>query len=176
MNNNATRKLHTIRLAEARDIPSICILGTHVWVHTYADEGVSNSISHYLLREFGSERWTTRIGDPDISILVAMSAGNLVGFSVLRRPSVWGTIEVEIETLYVLPSHARLGIGSDLLKASRDCARDRTGCASVWLSVNAKNALALKFYRARGAVEIGKADFVLDGIKHANLVLAFPVA
>ena len=166
-------ELREIRHAEERDVPLICVLGMHVWVHTYADEGVSKAISDYVLNEFGLEHWTKRISDPNTSVLVAVSAGNLVGFSVLRHLSVHGDIQVEIETLYVLPSHWRLGVGSELLQASRDCARERTGCMSVWLAVNAKNTRALQFYRDRGSSAVGKTDFVLDGERHENIVLTF---
>ena len=131
------------------------------------------SWSLHQIRGGSLEHWTKRISDPNTSVLVAVSAGNLVGFSVLRHLSVHGDIQVEIETLYVLPSHWRLGVGSELLQASRDCARERTGCMSVWLAVNAKNTRALQFYRDRGSSAVGKTDFVLDGERHENIVLTF---
>lgn len=55
------------------------------------------------------------------------------------------------------------GIAADLLAAVSDYAR-RLGITQLELAVNAKNAVAVQFYRRRGFVECGRIPGgVLDG-------------
>ena len=98
-----------IRRATVDDADLISVLSTHVWVHTYAESGVSRAIAEYLLRELGPTKWVSRIAAAETDVLVVEQSGRLVGVSVLKYQSTFADVHVELETLYVLPSHARSG-------------------------------------------------------------------
>jgi ribosomal protein S18 acetylase RimI-like enzyme len=173
MNNDSLRQdsHFSLRRAVPEDAPRIAVLGTYVWLGTYANEGVSHVIADYLLEAFTPDVCRDRIQDPSSVVLVAEAATNLVGFLVLRYDNLYADATTEVEILYVQPSYAGSGIGTALLAAARDLAQERTGNPMFWLTVNSRNDRAIRFYRSLGLAEEGKTYFELGGTRHENLVM-----
>jgi diamine N-acetyltransferase len=154
-----------------KDAARVAVLGTHVWVHTYAAAGVSDVIAQYVLRTFTIERIRILVNDPDAVMLLAEVEGNLAGYIVMRFGSQHADISTEIETLYIQESFSGRGIGSSLLTHARGIAESRAGNRAFWLIVNSKNEKAISFYHSRGMAQEGIAYFELGGIKHENKVM-----
>jgi ribosomal protein S18 acetylase RimI-like enzyme len=84
-------------------------------------------------------------------LLVAAGDAGPIGFvsGVETTHPDKGT-EMFLYELSVHPDHRRRGVGSALVTALADLARDR-GCYGMWVGTEADNAAALATYRAAGA-------------------------
>lgn len=107
-------------------------------------------------REGRVERWERWLGDPGITCLVGEVAGEIIGFSTIRRAPEDDAHArtAEMPTLYVRPDSWRLGYGRALCEAALQRARVR-GFTELTLWVVEVNEGAAAFYEALG--------FVFDG-------------
>ncbi len=163
-----------MRLATQSDARSLAVLAMQVWLHTYATDGIRSAISEYVLEELTPGRFEKAIADPLRALLVEESDGHLLGYSELAfdMPCPSGTgVTTEVSTLYVQEHFARKGIGTKLMDASAELARERTGSQDLWLSVYAENPVALAFYERQGFVRAGTLSFELGTELHENYVL-----
>ena len=165
--------VHRVRQAQTDDVSRLAVLAAQVFLHTYATEGVSFSISSFVLDELTPAKFAALLQDPCVLILVAETGDNLVGLAVLRfdtscpnAPSV----SVELQTLYVQEHFVGQGIGTSLLEEAQALAKLRSSSV-LWLTVNARNDSAISFYTRRSYLKIGVFDFVLGGVGHANHVM-----
>ncbi|MBC7620687.1 MAG: GNAT family N-acetyltransferase [Candidatus Saccharibacteria bacterium] len=169
--------LFSLRPAHTTDAPVLAALATQIWLHTYATEGVSPVIADYVLREITPAKLAASLEDPCAITLVAECDENLVGFAALRLnatcPSpIKAASNIELETLYVQAHFLGQGIGSALLLQAEDMALAQAPASSgLWLTVNARNARAIRFYAAHGYQRIGTHVFMLGGVSHENQVL-----
>lgn len=163
----ATRPETCVRAAVAADAHTLAALSIQVWLSTYA-EGVSELFARYVLSEFTPEKFLALVEAPDVSLQVALVDDRVVGYALVRsgvpQPLV-PEADSELCTLYVQEPFTRWGVGSALLQAA--CA----GGDKLWLTVNAKNLRACRFYEKHGFVVKGKSWFVLGDGRHQNLVL-----
>lgn len=164
-----------LRPAQPGDARNLAALSIQVWLHTYATEGIRDALSTFVLAEFTEARLRQRILDPRRRLFVAEEAGHLVGYAELDleapREDVPGT-RAELTTLYVQEHFGGRGIGSRLLEACAQEARQRCGRSGLWLSVYHRNERAMAFYRKQGFTERGSFHFEFGGERHLNLVLA----
>lgn len=164
-----------IRPATPSDSGSLSALATQVWLHTYATSGVSAEMAHHVQATLGAERFSTRITDSKVIVLVAVKKDCLIGLAVAVF-EVGATAEglPELDMLYVQTHFLHSGAGTALLGSVQRVAAQRTGSSSICLSVNAENNVALAFYRRHGFVQDGISDFYLGSVAHRNLVLRGP--
>ena len=97
-------------------------------------------------------RWRGWLSDPVIDTVVAESHGSLIGFSTLRPydgSDLDATTYGEMPTLYVPPSHWRLGCGRQLCLETLLLAEER-GFFWVVLWVVDVNERAHRFYESFG--------------------------
>lgn len=163
----------TIREGAAADAECLAALAIQVWLHTYATEGMRSAIAHYVLSEFTAQKFTHVLADKASQLLVAELNQHLIGYGLVKFGVVCptrGNWSVELATLYVQEHFARAGVGSALLARCRNRVRERTGSADVWLTVNARNASAIAFYRKHGFLQAGIAPFQFGGEVHENYV------
>jgi GNAT superfamily N-acetyltransferase len=133
----------------------------------------------YLDREMPVEaaaHWTRRL--PELAAgagqaLVAEIAGSAVGFVCMSAPDAQRS--VYIENLHVMPGHKGGGIGTRLLEAAADWARDR-GASRLHLLVFEGNRAAVGFYESRGWRCVERVDDELGGRALPALVYALPLA
>lgn len=157
-----------IRPARPAEAAQLAVLACQVWLHTYADQGISAAIAGYVLSELQPARYQALLADPACAVLVAEAAGHLQGFAVLKRQQPCpcpGGPDLELQTLYVAAPFLGQGLGKMLLNATETAAG-----GPLWLSVNAHNARAIAFYERQAYQRIGAVDFVLDGVRHPNHV------
>jgi GNAT superfamily N-acetyltransferase len=102
------------------------------------------------------ERWHERLADPNVSMLVAVEDGELLGFTgcgASRDPDA-GAGAGEIMTLFVAAGQWRAGVGRALMAAAlTDLAAGGHSEATVWSF--AANERANAFYEARGFTRDG---------------------
>lgn len=102
---------------------------------------------------------------------LACRAGRIVGSAGLH---LCRDGEAELSHLYVLSEHHRRGIGAGLLSVVGDIARAR-GARELRIWVLERTA-AVSFYRRQGALEVGRATFVVDGQPAPALALRLGLA
>ena len=162
-----------IRTGQLADAERLAVLSTQVWLHTYCTDGINSDIAQYVLSELTTERWSLRLQDPQVRILVAERGDFLVGFAAVSfgAPCPSGaSSSVELQTLYVQAHCMGQGIGKRLLESAESTALQQ--CASpLWLTVNAQNARAIAFYARQGYAKVGSTYFVLGQGRHENHVL-----
>lgn len=119
-------------------------------VHVQADRETYTPIFAEQFREVSLEeslaRWETAL-TAGHALLVATDAGAIVGFA--HAGDAW------MSALYLLASHRRRGIGARLLTALCEDVRGR-GVDEIGFTCVAANELALAFYEAMGARQLGR--------------------
>ena len=103
-----------IRTGQLADAERLAVLSTQVWLHTYCTDGINSDIAQYVLSELTTERWSLRLQDPQVRILVAERGDFLVGFAAVSfgAPCPSGaSSSVELQTLYVQAHCMGQGIG-----------------------------------------------------------------
>ena len=118
--------------------------------------------------EFTSDAWSRTMMAEEIRsahthYLVAEDDGVVTGYAGLLCPR--GAHEGDVQTIAVLASARRRGLGRRLLRALLDEARER-GAREVFLEVRADNPAAQTLYRSEGFDEIGvrPAYYQPDGV------------
>ncbi|WP_282152611.1 GNAT family N-acetyltransferase [Ruegeria atlantica] len=164
----------TLREADHSDASSIAAISIEVWIGTYLKRGVSGFFADYALTEFTPARIAALISDPEEFMLVSNNTQGIDGFirvSPVCDAPVAGWSGMEISTFYVQPRHHGKGIGTRLLTAALTHCREQRA-ASVWLTTNAENDLAIAFYLANGFVQIGETQFRIADQGYLNKVYA----
>jgi GNAT superfamily N-acetyltransferase len=99
-----------------------------------------------------TEDWTAKfLSSEGHHLFVALLDDETIGFvsGVETTHPDKGT-EMFLYELSVHPDHRRRGVGTALVKALADLARDR-GCYGMWVGTESDNVAALATYRAAGA-------------------------
>ena len=161
-----------IRKGLRADAENLAALAMQVWLHNYAKEGISSTISGYVLSEFKPEQFLALLTSTSATILVAEVNTNLVGYALVNvgvscpEPT---SSTIQLATLYVQEHFAGKGVGSALLAMAEALAAEHAG-KPLWLTVNAKNNRAIAFYAKHGYTKIGVTQFRLGERDHENHV------
>ncbi|PWJ65476.1 ribosomal protein S18-alanine N-acetyltransferase [Rathayibacter iranicus] len=128
--------------------------------------------------EFAGDAWSRgtmaeEIRSRHTRYLVAEREGALVGYAGLLCPV--GAHEGDVQTIAVVASARRTGLGRRLLHALLEAAAER-GARDVFLEVRADNPAAQTLYRSAGFEEIGvrPAYYQPDGVD--AIVMRLPLA
>ena len=159
-----------IRKANSGDCLNLAALSLQVWLHTYANEGIRDKISQYVLSTFTEYHFRQLLIKSNIEIWLYIKNDHLVGFIAIDldatfKDSVNG---FEIMTLYVSVHFQGQGIGRKLLQYV-----NAEHGSNYWLSTWVKNYKAISFYHDLGFEVIGELSFELEGELHSNPVLAY---
>ncbi|ODP36606.1 GNAT family N-acetyltransferase [Sphingomonas turrisvirgatae] len=107
------------------------------------------------------QSWQERLTDERFTGCVAQVGGIVAGYVLLGPPSLpgdWPADTVELRTLYILPDHQGLGLGTQLLEWAIGSARARGG-QQLSLSVFVDNHRARRLYERYGFTDVGRYDF-----------------
>lgn len=164
----------SFRLATRADALCIGVVGTQVFLDTYAPEGIRPALANEVLEHFCTPAIAELLLRPDTSFMLAEVANHLVGFCQLTHGqghelALPGAV-AEVHRLYVQRPWLGQGIGKALMQVSESHARDR-GAQSVWLTAWVENRRALDFYPARGYRDVGTDIYVYQGDEYENRVL-----
>ncbi|HZY18889.1 MAG TPA: GNAT family N-acetyltransferase [Ramlibacter sp.] len=164
----------SFRPGEHADAVKIAALSVHVFLDTYATEGVRSDLAREAFHEYSERAFLARLSDPRRRFILAEAHAGLVGFAELeirRQAPVPGLTGCELVRLYVQPRSQRCGVGSSLLRRAEEMAQEGN-TPVLWLSVWEGNARALAFYAAMGYAVMGASTYALEGREYGNQVVA----
>jgi len=161
----------SFRPATPADALCLGVLATQVFLDTYALEGISPALAREVLTHGSVEAYATLLESPDVTLLVAERAANLVGFAQVVHGQghalLPGRAGAELRRLYVQERFTARGIGRDLLRHAEKAAAAR-GADALWLTAWVGNARALEFYPRRGFEDAGATVYSFGGDDYAN--------
>jgi len=144
-----------IRLAAPSDVDEIARVHVKTWRSAYRGH-VPDSVLDALDPSQRVAMWAKALEQPATLVLVATTGETIVGFCSLlpSRDADASPLVAEISAIYVEPASWRSSVGSSLVEAATESARER-GFTEVTLWVLTDNTAARAFYEARG--------FAIDG-------------
>ena len=161
----------TIRLAQADDALCIAVLGTQVFLDTYATDGIRPSLAREVLANFSVGAVSSLLADESTAFLLAEHGGHLIGYAQVRERHPHELLRedsaAELRRLYVQERFTGHGIGKLLLRESERFAASR-GAPLLWLTAWVGNARALGFYPRQGYEELGRTEYVFEGERYEN--------
>jgi diamine N-acetyltransferase len=161
------------RPADLSDALCIGVLGTQVFLDTYAPEGMRPSLAREALENFSMPAIQAQMESPWAAFIIAERAGHLVGFAQLthgaRHPLVRFERTAELNRLYVHERFTARGIGKALLRHAEALAAQQ-GAAAMWLTAWVDNARAVGYYPRRGYGDVGAATYSFEGEHYENRV------
>jgi len=149
-----------IRKAKMKDSKNIAAVSLCVWIDTYANEGVRDNMSEYVLSEYRESKIESMIEYQNIYI--AEKNQHILGYIALNYGK---NQKYEIKNLYVLPKLQKNNIGRKLVEKAVSLSN-----GDLWLSCWENNTNAICFYKAMGFVEFGEKIFQLGVEKHRNVL------
>lgn len=163
-----------IRHATPSDAGMLSELGARTFSEAFAGDNTPANLAAHLRNSFSPEIQHQELSQADTIFLIAEADGQPVGYAQLLFNSKEQGIEtshpMEIRRIYVLQESVRRGVGSELMGASLDEARQRA-CDIVWLGVWEKNRRAIDFYRKWGFREVGSHIFLLGDDPQTDLIM-----
>lgn len=163
-----------IRSAIGSDVINVSVLKQQVWISTYAEDGIRDDFSKYVLDEYSPTKILKVIQDTSKMTLLAEINNILVGCVeinlVAEKVNETSRSGLEINNLYILERFQNQGIGKVLLDKSVEITRYLDYSVS-WLTVYFKNEKAIRFYERNSFKSVGQKDFILDGKNYTNLVM-----
>jgi ribosomal protein S18 acetylase RimI-like enzyme len=130
-----------------------------------------DDVADFIAKNLSSSRFEDYLGDPDRVVLVARSAGRILGYAMLIRgvaedPDVASAVPlrpaVELSKMYVAPEYHGADVSPALMTGALDSARN-LGAMCTWLGVNQENQRAQRFYAKHGFIVNGTKTFRLGG-------------
>ena len=168
-----------LRPARAEDALCIGVLGTQVFLDTYATQGVRPVLAREALAHFSSLEIAALLARPDTSFIVAERNAHLLGFVQVtlgaRQPEVTGSITAEVVRLYVQRRFQGQRLGTRLLQQAQVLAAEH-GATRLWLTAWVGNPRALGFYAAQGWQDVGSTDYVFEGEAFLNRIFVRELA
>lgn len=163
----------TYRTADLTDALCIGVLGTQVFLDTYAPEGIRPALAREVLQNFSMPAIQAQMENPWTAFILAERAGHLIGFAQLthgaRHPQVAPERSTELNRLYVHERFTSRGVGRALLHAVEELA-GRYGAAAVWLTAWVENKRAVGYYARRGYADVGESPYTFEGESYENRV------
>jgi len=138
-----------IRFASHADMPQITHIAQVTWNDTYSDTIDTENRRDFLRRAYQPENLADAINGVGHWFYVAQMQEQVVGFSHFLRRYHPTKPRAELVRLYVLPEYQSAGIGVALLKTGF-ATLARVGIQQCFVSVQASNKLARKFYERHG--------------------------
>jgi len=164
-----------LRDATSADALCLSVLAIQVFLDTYATEGIREALAREVMSTYSESEFLRHLANPDTRLVLAESAGHLVGFAQVHLGAVHALApagaQSELLRLYVQEPFTGHGVGTRLLHEAESLAA-RAGSSVLWLTPWVHNHRARAFYARRGYVDHGVTHFVFEGESHENRVCA----
>lgn len=168
-----------IRHATLADADMLSEVGARTFSEAFARDNTPANLAAHLRNSFSPEIQHQELSQADSIFLIAESDGQPVGYAQLlinsREQGMEGSNPMEIRRIYVLQEIVGRGMGSTLMNASLNEARQR-GCDIVWLGVWEKNQRAIEFYKKWGFREAGSHIFSLGDDPQTDLIMVLELS
>jgi len=163
----------TYRSGDVSDALCIGVLGTQVFLDTYAPEGIRTALAREVLGNFSMPAIQAQMESPWAAFILAERAGHLIGFAQLthgaRHPLVPYRRATELNRLYVHERFTSQGVGKELLQGAEALAASH-GAAAMWLTAWVQNQRAVLYYPRRGYKDVGASTYSFEGDHYENRV------
>ncbi len=163
----------TLRTAVPDDALCLGVLGTQVFLDTYATAGIRPLLAREVLAAFSTEATAALIVRERTVVRLAEFDGHLIGFAATvigaAHELVPSDAPAELDKLYVQECYTGLGIGARLLHDA-ELQAAAAGARTLWLTPWAGNLRAMHFYRRQGYTDVGLTWFHIEHEAHANRV------
>ncbi|QIK69526.1 GNAT family N-acetyltransferase [Erysipelothrix sp. HDW6C] len=134
-----------IRKARKTDADAIKLIATLAWQQAYSDLIPAEVSNEFLETNYNTETILEKIKND--GVVVATIDKLIVGFAHFRNHED----HTHLQTIYVLPTHQKQGLGTDLLKRVEKESK-KTGALLV-LELENGNKIGDTFYKRRGFEE-----------------------
>jgi ribosomal protein S18 acetylase RimI-like enzyme len=170
---------HTIRKATEDDAGRLAGLAAITFPLACPPDSSPADIAAHLAATLSEANFQSYLEDPDITVLVIDSDGELRGYSMLvdrpaGDPDVAAVLTAlpatELSKCYVHPGHHGLGAAAELMHASISEAA-AAGARRMWLGVNSQNTRAIRFYEKSGFRKVGTKSFTLGSTVEHDFVM-----
>lgn len=164
-----------IRAATTEDAQSLSALAIHVWLNTYATDGVRRDLAEEVLTAHSVDVFLSQISSSQHEkIYIAEIDNALLGFvditSDTASPGLGMASGLEINTLYVQPEFHKKGIGKALLQRAEQKTLN-LNVPLLWLTAWSGNVNAIDFYKHCGYDDVGCVDYRIADNVYENRVL-----
>ncbi|HET6991477.1 MAG TPA: N-acetyltransferase [Bacteroidia bacterium] len=163
----------TIRHATLQDANSLRNLAVKTFVSAYEQYNTPADMAKYLSENFSEEKIISEISDPDVLLLLAVSEGELVGYTKLLFKTslkVHAHKPLEIARLYTHTDLIGAGIGKRLVNEIFHYAMKHKFdlvCLGVWKN----NPGAIRFYEREGFVIAGTTPFLFGNDLQEDFIM-----
>lgn len=140
-----------IRLVTHADLPNVAHVARITWDATYNQTIAPENRREFLERSYRPENLADAVNAPGHWFYVAELNGEIVGFGHFLQRYHPTQGRAELVRLYVLPEYQHAGIGTAMLKTGF-AALGQAGMEQCFVSVQASNSAARKFYEGHGFV------------------------
>ncbi|PSQ43480.1 N-acetyltransferase [Halobacteriales archaeon SW_5_68_122] len=152
----------TVRAATGEDLAAVESVARDAWYAAYGGFLEPRTVEAGLAEAYDGAVLSAAVEHDDIEFLVAEADDEVVGFASAER--TWAD-EVELHTLYVHPDRWGEGVGSALLSATEEWAREQS-VARIVCGVFAENAVGIEFFEAKGFRRGREREAELAGERH----------
>lgn len=164
-----------LRPADAADLPCLSALAMQVFFETYATSGISLALAREAEAHYSVDALTERLVEPGCRTTVAERSGHLIAFAeVVLGPGhelVPPGPAAELRRLYVQSPFLRRGVGRRLL-AHAETLATADDASALWLTTWVGNKRALAFYASQGYEQLGRTEYVFQGVPFENRLFA----
>jgi ribosomal protein S18 acetylase RimI-like enzyme len=152
------------RQATKADAQLIAEISHRTFYETFAGQNTKEDMDKFLNEQFTIGRLLLEVGQPNNVFLLAYDEKEVAGYVKLRdaeKPAVLKeTNALEIARLYAMAGMIGKGVGSLLMQASINVAKEKAK-ELLWLGVWEKNQRAIDFYARWGFEKFDETDFLL---------------
>ncbi len=118
---------------------------------------------------------TERLVEPGCRTTVAELSGHLIAFAEVVLGEGHALVPpgatTELSRLYVQSPFLRQGVGRQLL-AHAEALAAANGASTLWLTAWVGNKRALAFYASQGYEQLGRTEYVFQGVPFENRLFA----
>ena len=163
-----------IRTAEPADAQYLAELGARTFHAAFAATNNPADIDAYVSEAFSDDTILQELNDPHSVFLLAVANDTNIGYAKICKGAppdcVDGPKPIELKRIYVDASKQSGGIGTTLMQAVFDYARDE-GYGTVWLGAWEKNPDACRFYERQGFSPVGTKYFMVGNNRQNDIVM-----
>lgn len=163
-----------IRRAGPADASLIAPLAERTFRETFARDNSAEDMNAYVAATFGSERQLAELSDPRVTVLVAESDDDMIGYAqLISGPPPSESIAsptVELQRFYLDRKYHGTGTAQLLMREVLALA-SAANYASVWLGVWELNVRAIAFYRKFGFEDVGSHSFMLGSDAQTDRIM-----
>ncbi|WP_375239419.1 GNAT family N-acetyltransferase [Aurantibacter sp.] len=165
-----------IKIAKEADAVVLALLGRLTWAEShghYIDD--KNNLLEYLNNNFSVSKTKQDVNNPKNLFYIICVDDLPVGYAKLVLNAITESVDSQnncrLERIFILNEFIPLKIGQQLLNFVEQKAK-HLQLDTMWLSVYIKNGRAIRFYERNEFKNVGKLNFIVNGIDYENIVFS----